>query len=205
MKKPQARQKQLAIISAPFRPAVFGAIGQYVEVRPGTLHGKQPTLLMRLDVSQQAAIGAPVTGPGYALSGVQTGRPVALVAVCLGKIFAVAAFNPLDPETRKKMQDVTKSDRFTCAFLFDLPVGKEPPPRIDHALVSVPLDVFSKTLSSTEGMASVGTNDWLETAPGLIASGMSSMGASPDLFKKSHFRPFLVFPESVVRDSTQHH
>jgi len=205
MNKPQRKQKQLAILPVPFRPAVFGSIVRYMEVTPGSLHDRQPTLLMRLDVSQRAAMGEPVSGPGYALSGVQTGRPVALVAVCLGKIFAVAAFNPLDSETRAKMLDVTKSGNFTCAFQFDLPVGKELPPRIDHALVGVPLDVFSKSLSTTEGMESVSTNDWLETAPGLIASGISSMGASPNLFKKAHFRPFLVFPDSVVRDNVQCH
>lgn len=203
MKQRSSSQAHLGLFRVPLRPAVFGLIGDYMEIRPDCLQAKQPTALLRVDVTQRAAMGAPVTGSGFALCGVKTGRPVVLVAVCLGKILAMAAFNPLDPETRQNMKKVAASGKFTCAFQFDLPIGKEPPSRIDNALVALPLDVFSKSLKETEEMTVVTTNDWLDATPNLIASGMLSLGISANLLQKVHFRPFVVIPTSAVHNGQE--
>jgi hypothetical protein len=173
------------------RTAQIGKLQAYLDVEPDRLHAQQPGVLFRVNLPSEVTAGEPVVQPAYGLFGCETGRPVALVMFCVGKLLVAASFNPLEPDMRRHLKTIS-SDFFTCALEFDVESASEPTSRMNFALVTLPMDAFSAALAATEGMPSVTTTEWLPSVEHLMREGLTEMGMLDALQNDVYLRLFRV-------------
>lgn len=83
------------------RTAQIGKLQAYLDIEPDRLHAQQPGVLFQMNLSSDVTAGEPVVQPAYGLFGCGTGRPIALVMFCVGKLLVAASFNPLEPDMRR--------------------------------------------------------------------------------------------------------
>ncbi len=173
------------------RTAQIGKLQAYLDIEPDRLHAQQPGVMFQVNLSSEVTMGRPVVQPAYGLFGCETGRPVALVMFCVGRLLIAASFNPLEPDMRRHLKAIS-SEFFTCALEFDVESASEPISRMNFALVTLPMDAFSDALAATEGMQPVTTAEWLPTVGHLMREGLTEMGMLEALQNDVYLRLFRV-------------
>lgn len=176
------------------RGAPFGALGGYMEFEPGKLHGKQSSVLFKVDAPQSMAMGQPQAKSIFGLAWADARTPVAVLGYCIGQVYVAAAFNLLDTSTRKRLEEARLSGKLTAVVEFSSNDPSKPKRNFDSALIGVPAESFDEALKMTEGLKANSTKDWPAVAAPAMLQWLGSKGLDSSMLKRLHFRGFCVVP-----------
>lgn len=183
--------------------ADFGRLSHYLDIPPGRIHAEAPSVLFQVPESRTSVLSkrqdVEVT---TSIDDVETGTPVAFVAIRLGKQFIAAAFNPLEPQTRAAMRHLRQLCELPIAIEFDFDAAK-PTMRQNFALLSLDCDAFGMALDATEGMPPVSYDTWLPDLSRRVVRALPSLGLRFEELSVLHVHAFAVLPAGpwpVVRE-----
>lgn len=172
---------QVATIQIPSEPN--GSLAARVQARPGSLHFK-------VDLPPSAAEGPNEVDCISTLTWADARTPVAVLGICLGKLFLAVALNPLDPLTRAFMHSVNHLGALPYSVRFAAWNGELPTTAVQVDGSMSVREMFADALLSTEHMQEEASESWSELAAHAMAHGLLDEGFGAHIRARLSVRSF---------------
>ncbi len=163
----------------------------------------RPRISFQVDLPPSAAEGANQVGGISTFTWVDERTPIAVLGICLGKLFLAATLDPLDPTTRAFMQDVNQCAALPFAITFCAGVGTSTSQAVQVVRSFEYEQPFTEVLRVTEGMTTSDAEPLVGAAAHAMAHCLLDEGFSERVRSKLTVRAFNVCSVEMLQESRE--